>query len=39
MLKLTYTENGFYLECLTQSLETWVAQSLTGTACQSSFAC
>jgi hypothetical protein len=26
MLKLTYTENGFYLECLTQSLETWVAQ-------------
>jgi hypothetical protein len=26
MLKLTYTENGFYLECLTQSLEEWVAQ-------------
>ncbi len=26
MLKLTYTENSFYLECLTQSLEAWVAQ-------------
>lgn len=26
MLKLTYTENGFYLECLAQSLEDWVAQ-------------
>ena len=26
MLKLTYTENSFYLECLTQSLEEWVAQ-------------
>lgn len=25
MLKLTYTENGFYLECLAQSLEEWVA--------------
>jgi hypothetical protein len=24
MLKLTYTENSFYLECLTQSLEDWV---------------
>lgn len=24
MLKLTYTENGFWLEHLTQSLETWV---------------
>ncbi|MBD1931454.1 MULTISPECIES: alr0857 family protein [Cyanophyceae] len=26
MLKLTYTENGFYLECLAQSLEEWVAR-------------
>lgn len=26
MLKLTYTENSFYLECLTLSLEEWVAQ-------------
>ena len=26
MLKLTYTEGSFYLECLTQSLEDWVAQ-------------
>jgi len=26
MLKLTYTDNSFYLECLTQSLEEWVAQ-------------
>ncbi|MEA5515297.1 alr0857 family protein [Nodularia sp. UHCC 0506] len=26
MLKLTYTERSFYLECLTQSLETWVAK-------------
>ncbi|MBW4673219.1 MAG: hypothetical protein KME52_04125 [Desmonostoc geniculatum HA4340-LM1] len=26
MLKLTYTENSFYLEFLTQSLEEWVAQ-------------
>ncbi|MFM7405202.1 MAG: alr0857 family protein [Cuspidothrix sp.] len=26
MLKLNYTENSFYLECLTQSLEAWVAQ-------------
>ncbi|CEJ46795.1 alr0857 family protein [Umezakia ovalisporum] len=26
MLKLTYTESSFYLECLTQSLEEWVAQ-------------
>ena len=26
MLKLTYTNNSFYLECLTQSLEEWVAQ-------------
>lgn len=26
MLKLTYTENNFYLECLTQTLEEWVAQ-------------
>ncbi|MFN6570503.1 hypothetical protein A6770_16355 [Nostoc minutum NIES-26] len=26
MLKLTYTEGSFYLECLTQSLEEWVAQ-------------
>lgn len=24
MLKLTYTEKSFYLECLTQSLEQWV---------------
>ncbi|MBW4614894.1 MAG: hypothetical protein KME21_16790 [Desmonostoc vinosum HA7617-LM4] len=24
MLKLTYTERSFYLECLTQSLEEWV---------------
>ncbi|MEA5600591.1 alr0857 family protein [Nostoc sp. UHCC 0252] len=26
MLKLTYTENSFDLECLTLSLEEWVAQ-------------
>jgi hypothetical protein len=26
MLKLTYTETGFYLERLAQSLEDWVAQ-------------
>ncbi|TVP64025.1 MAG: hypothetical protein EA343_06395 [Nodularia sp. (in: Bacteria)] len=26
MLKLTYTESSFYLECLAQSLEEWVAQ-------------
>jgi hypothetical protein len=26
MLKLTYTESSFYLECLTLSLEEWVAQ-------------
>lgn len=26
MLKLTYTEGSFYLECLTHSLEEWVAQ-------------
>ncbi|BAZ51139.1 hypothetical protein NIES4103_37630 [Nostoc sp. NIES-4103] len=26
MLKLTYTEESFYLECLTQPLEDWVAQ-------------
>ncbi|MBE9168171.1 hypothetical protein IQ238_11825 [Pleurocapsales cyanobacterium LEGE 06147] len=26
MLKLTYTENGFYLEYLTESLENWVAK-------------
>ncbi|MBD2771590.1 alr0857 family protein [Iningainema tapete] len=26
MLKLTYTETSFYLECLAQSLEQWVAQ-------------
>jgi hypothetical protein len=26
MLKLTYTDNSFYLECLTQSLEQWIAQ-------------
>ncbi len=26
MLKLNYTDNSFYLECLTQSLEEWVAQ-------------
>ena len=26
MLKLTYTESSFYMECLTQSLEEWVAQ-------------
>ena len=26
MLKLTYTDNSFYLECLTQSLEEWVVQ-------------
>ena len=26
MLKLTYTEGSFYLECLAQSLEEWVAQ-------------
>ncbi|WP_138498143.1 alr0857 family protein [Nostoc sp. PA-18-2419] len=26
MLKLTYTENSFYLEFITQSLEEWVAQ-------------
>ncbi|QFS47378.1 alr0857 family protein [Nostoc sphaeroides] len=26
MLKLTYTETSFYLECLTLSLEEWVAQ-------------
>jgi hypothetical protein len=26
MLKLTYTERSFYLECLAQSLEEWVAQ-------------
>ena len=25
MLKITYTENGFYLERLTASLETWLA--------------
>jgi hypothetical protein len=25
MLKLSYTENGFYLECLTESLEEWIA--------------
>ena len=26
MLKLTYTESSFYLECLTLSLEEWLAQ-------------
>ncbi len=26
MLKLTYTERSFYLECIAQSLEEWVAQ-------------
>ncbi|BCL39309.1 alr0857 family protein [Nostoc sp. MS1] len=26
MLKLTYTEDSFYMECLTLSLEEWVAQ-------------
>ncbi|MDF5733996.1 MAG: hypothetical protein PUP92_40010 [Rhizonema sp. PD38] len=26
MLKLTYTETSFYLECLSQLLEEWVAQ-------------
>ncbi|KAB8319260.1 hypothetical protein SD81_010225 [Tolypothrix campylonemoides VB511288] len=26
MLKLTYTETSFYLECLAQSLEEWVTQ-------------
>ncbi|AKG22677.1 alr0857 family protein [Calothrix sp. 336/3] len=26
MLKLTYTENSFYIECLNQSLEEWVSQ-------------
>ncbi|WP_016950837.1 alr0857 family protein [Anabaena sp. PCC 7108] len=26
MLKLTYTEGSFYLECLTPSIEEWVAQ-------------
>ncbi|MER3491162.1 MAG: hypothetical protein C4323_01825 [Mastigocladus sp. ERB_26_2] len=26
MLKLTYTETSFHLECLAQSLEEWVAQ-------------
>jgi hypothetical protein len=26
MLKLTYTDRSFYLECLTLSLEEWVAQ-------------
>ncbi|MEH2311121.1 MAG: alr0857 family protein [Nostoc sp.] len=26
MLKLTYTESSFYLECFTLSLEEWVAQ-------------
>ncbi|MBG1263519.1 alr0857 family protein [Nostoc commune] len=26
MLKLTYTESSFYLECLTLSLEEWVTQ-------------
>ncbi|TAF09661.1 MAG: hypothetical protein EAZ77_04680 [Nostocales cyanobacterium] len=26
MLKLTYTEGSFYLECLTLSLEEWVTQ-------------
>ncbi len=26
MLKLTYTEGSFFLECLTLSLEEWVAQ-------------
>jgi hypothetical protein len=26
MLKLTYTQNSFYLECLSSSLEEWVAQ-------------
>jgi hypothetical protein len=26
MLKLIYTENSFHLECLTYSLEEWVAQ-------------
>ncbi|GAA6621743.1 alr0857 family protein [Scytonema sp. NUACC26] len=26
MLKLTYTESSFYMECLAQSLEEWVAQ-------------
>lgn len=25
MLKITYTENGFYLEHLSESLETWLA--------------
>jgi hypothetical protein len=28
MLKLTYTENSFCLECLTQSLEDWVTTRL-----------
>ena len=28
MLKITYTENGFYLERLTDSLETWLANRL-----------
>ncbi|HHP7230308.1 MAG TPA: alr0857 family protein [Xenococcaceae cyanobacterium] len=26
MLKITYTENGFYLEHLTETLETWLAK-------------
>ncbi len=26
MLKLTYTETSFYLECFAQSLEEWIAQ-------------
>ncbi|HBE56475.1 MAG TPA: hypothetical protein DEG17_10380 [Cyanobacteria bacterium UBA11149] len=29
MLKLTYTENGFYLERLSNSLEEWVATRVT----------
>ena len=28
MLKITYTENGFFLERLTDSLETWLSQRL-----------
>jgi hypothetical protein len=29
MLKLTYTENSFYLECPTQFLEAWVMMMLS----------
>jgi hypothetical protein len=29
MLKLTYTEDGFYIECINQSIEDWVQSRLT----------